>query len=43
MKHADIQHHFCPAEIKDHGKYPGFVHAFADHLCAVQPKSMGSG
>jgi choline dehydrogenase len=41
VEHPDIQFHFLPALISDHGRSPGNQHAFQVHVGPMRPKSRG--
>ncbi|MGJ8678937.1 GMC family oxidoreductase [Paraglaciecola sp.] len=38
---ADIQYHFLPAVIKDHGRATAWGYGFSLHVCDLYPKSRG--
>ena len=42
VRHPDIQHHFLPALIDDHGRSPARFHAFQTHVGPMRPASRGS-
>jgi choline dehydrogenase len=42
VRHPDIQHHFLPALIEDHGRSPARFHAFQAHVGPMRPASRGA-
>ncbi len=41
VPHPDIQHHFLPALIADHGRAKGDIHAYQAHVGPMRPASRG--
>ena len=41
MRHPDIQYHFLPALVEDHGRSKGRMHAFQSHVGPMRPASTG--
>jgi len=41
VSHPDIQYHFLPALVNDHGRDPGDRHAFQAHVGPMRPTSRG--
>ena len=41
VRHPDIQYHFLPALIDDHGRSPAKFHAFQTHVGPMRPASRG--
>ncbi|WP_159712764.1 choline dehydrogenase [Geminicoccus flavidas] len=41
IEHPDIQFHFLPALVSDHGRSPGDQHAFQVHVGPMRPASRG--
>ncbi len=41
IRHPDIQYHFLPALIDDHGRSPATFHAFQTHVGPMRPASRG--
>ncbi len=42
LKDADLQFHFTPAYLVDHGKEQSWGHSYSLHICALHPKSKGT-
>lgn len=42
MADPDIQFHFIPAILKDHGRQPVWGHGFSLHICNLYPESRGT-
>ena len=41
LKKPDVQFHFIPAGMRDHGRKPVFGYAYTTHVCQLRPKSRG--
>jgi choline dehydrogenase len=41
VRHPDIQYHFLPALVEDHGRSKGRIHAFQTHVGPMRPASTG--
>ena len=41
VRHPDIQYHFLPALVSDHGRAKGGLHAFQAHVGPMRPASRG--
>ena len=41
VRHPDIQYHFLPALVEDHGRSKGRMHAFQTHVGPMRPASAG--
>ncbi|MFO1037477.1 MAG: choline dehydrogenase [Geminicoccaceae bacterium] len=41
IRHPDIQYHFLPALVEDHGRSKGNMHAFQAHVGTMRPVSRG--
>ncbi len=41
VRHPDIQFHFLPALVEDHGRSKGKMHAFQSHVGPMRPASTG--
>lgn len=41
VEHADLQYHFLPSVVNDHGRKPGNCHAYQVHIGALRPTSRG--
>ena len=41
VRHPDIQFHFLPALVEDHGRSKGRIHAFQSHAGTMRPASRG--
>jgi choline dehydrogenase len=41
VRHPDIQYHFLPALVSDHGRAKGDIHAFQAHAGTMRPLSRG--
>ncbi|MFZ1429543.1 MAG: choline dehydrogenase [Geminicoccaceae bacterium] len=41
IRHPDIQFHFLPALVEDHGRSKGRMHAFQSHVGPMRPASTG--
>ena len=41
VRHPDIQYHFLPALVSDHGRAKGDLHAFQAHVGPMRPASRG--
>ena len=41
VRHPDIQFHFLPALVEDHGRSKGRMHAFQSHVGPMRPASRG--
>lgn len=41
VRHSDIQYHFLPALVEDHGRAKGWMHAFQTHVGPMRPASRG--
>jgi choline dehydrogenase len=41
LKKPDVQFHFIPAGMRDHGRKPIFGYAYTTHVCQLRPKSRG--
>jgi choline dehydrogenase len=41
VRHPDIQYHFLPALVSDHGRAKGDMHAFQAHVGPMRPASRG--
>lgn len=41
VRHPDIQFHFLPALVEDHGRSKGRMHAFQSHVGPMRPASAG--
>ncbi|PIK49218.1 putative choline dehydrogenase, mitochondrial-like [Apostichopus japonicus] len=42
VEHPDIQFHFLPSVVNDHGRVPGDCHAFQVHVGPMRPTSRGN-
>ncbi|KAJ8033692.1 Choline dehydrogenase, mitochondrial [Holothuria leucospilota] len=41
VEHPDIQYHFLPSVVNDHGQVPGTCHAYQVHVGPMRPTSRG--
>lgn len=42
VEHPDIQYHFLPSVVNDHGRVPGDCHAYQVHVGPMRPTSRGN-
>jgi choline dehydrogenase len=40
-KHAEVQYHFLPVRMRDHGRKAVFGYGYSLHTCCLKPKSRG--